>query len=167
VDIAETVRTYLDAQGVTYELIPHVPAATSTATAEAAHVSGRSFAKAVVVEDAEHCAVVVVPAHEHIHLGELRREFGSVCALATEDVIGERFADCEDGSVPPFGQAYGLEVLVDHRLLEQPRVFVESGCRAALLAIAGDDFRRLMTGARAGRYGHPVPPEGPHGLPRR
>lgn len=161
-DIADTVRDYLEAAGVDYELIPHVPAGTSSATAQAAHVPGRSFAKAVVVEDAARFAVVVVPAHEHIHLGELRRELGSTYGLATEDEIRERFGDCENGSVPPFGQAYGLAVLVDRVLLEQPRVFAESGSKATLLALAGDDFRRLMQGARHGRFGHPVPPEGLH-----
>jgi len=129
-------------------------------------VSGRTFAKAVVVEDAQRCAVVVVPAHEHIHLGELRRAFGSTYALATEETIRARFSDCDGGSVPPFGEAYGLDVLVDRTLLELPRVYVESGGRATLLAIDGEDFRRLMGRARPGRYGHAVPPEGPHGLRR-
>jgi Ala-tRNA(Pro) deacylase len=66
------------------------------------------------------------------------------------------FADCDLGSVPPFGQAYGIEVLLDDSLLERDRVFVESGDRGALLALKGEDFRRLMQDARRGRYGHPA-----------
>jgi Ala-tRNA(Pro) deacylase len=154
-DIAPAVQAFLDDRGVAYELVPHVPADSSSKTAQAAHVPGRSFAKAVVVEDGAHRAVVVVPAHEHIHLGELRRELGGTWALATEDEIRAAFNDCEGGSVPPFGQAYGLDVLIDEGLLEQPRVFVESGARATLLAISGEQFGALMSSARKGRYGHP------------
>ena len=154
--IAETVRAYLESQGVEYQLIPHSPAGTSSETAEHAHVPGRSFAKSVVVEGGDHCAVVVVPATDHIHLGELRRELGRTYALATEEEVQALFADCDPGSVPPFGQAYGIDVLVDAGLLKLTRVFVESGDRAALLAIPGEQFRRLMKDARKGRYGHPV-----------
>jgi Ala-tRNA(Pro) deacylase len=164
--IAPTLRAFLEAEGVDYEIVPHAPADTSSETAEAAHIPGRSIAKAVVVEGAEHRVVVVVPAHEHIHLGELRRELGATYALMTEADVRELFRDCEGGPVPPFGQAYGLDVLVDDTLLEQPRVYVEGGARAALLAIPGHQFRRLMRSARTGRYGHPGPPAGAaHGPP--
>ncbi|MFU8817168.1 MAG: aminoacyl-tRNA deacylase [Pseudomonadales bacterium] len=154
--MAKTVHDYLAEHEVEYDVVPHAPAGTSMETAEHAHVPGRSFAKAVVVEDRDNCALVVVPATDHIHLGELRRELGSTYGLATEGEVRQLFADCDPGSVPPFGQAYGLEVLVDSGLLKQPRVFVESGDRAALLAISGEHFRRLMKNARSGRYGHPA-----------
>jgi Ala-tRNA(Pro) deacylase len=153
-EMADTVRAYLDSRGVAYEVVPHAPADTSSATAEAAHVRGRSFAKAVVVESSRHRAVVVVPAHEHVHLGQLRRDLGGTYALATEDGLREIFTDCDAGSVPPFGEPYGLDVLLDEALLEEPKVFVESGARAALLAIPGAEFQRLMQGARKGNYGH-------------
>lgn len=151
--MASTLRAFLDEQGVTYELVPHAPAGTSSETAEAAHVPGRCLAKGVVVEDGTHCAVVVLPATEQVHLGELRRELGDTYALATEEGVERVFDDCDVGSVPALGQAYGLEVLLDESLLDQERVFVESGDRAALVALEGDDFRRLMQNARLGRYG--------------
>ena len=152
--VANTVRAFLEERGVEYEVVPHAPAATSSETAQAAHVPGGRLAKAVVVEDPDHCAVVVLPATEHVHLGELRRELGDTYALATEDRLRRLFEDCELGSVPPFGQAYGLDVLLDASLLEADRVFVESGDRGALLALDGGDFRRLMQDARVGNYHH-------------
>ena len=154
--IASRLRAFLAERGVSYEVLPHVPAGTSSETAQMAHVPGASLAKAVVVESGEHCAVVVLPATEQVHLGELRQELGDTYALATEDAVEQLFPDCELGSVPPFGQAYGLDVMVDDRLLEHERVFVQSGDRAELLSLAGHDFRRLMEGARHGHYGHPA-----------
>jgi len=155
--IANTVQSYLQDHHVDFELVPHQPAGTSSETAQAAHVPGAKLAKAVVVEDQEnHYAMVVVPATEQVHLGELRQELGETVALATEDTIARMFADCDTGSVPPFGQAYGVDVLLDDDLLECDRVYAESGDRGALIALAGDDFRQLMQAARHGHYGHPA-----------
>jgi Ala-tRNA(Pro) deacylase len=154
--IATKLRALLEQNGVAYELLPHAPAGTSSEKAESAHIPGASLAKGVVIENHDHCTMVVLPATEQIHLGELRRELGDTYALATEDEIERIFVDCDPGAIPPFGQAYGLDVLVDDSLLECDRVYAESGDRAALLALRGDDFRRLMQSARHGHYGHPA-----------
>jgi Ala-tRNA(Pro) deacylase len=154
--IASKLREYLDQRGVEYELVPHAPAGTSSETAQAAHVPGANLAKAVVVENGQHCAVVVVPSTEQLHLGEIRMELGDMYALATEKSVERVFSDCDVGTVPPFGQAYGIDVMLDDSLLEQDRVFVQCGDRAALLALRGDDFRQLMKDARHGHYGHPA-----------
>jgi Ala-tRNA(Pro) deacylase len=153
--IAGTLRAFLDERGAAYELMPHAPASTSSETAESAHVPGHALAKAVVLEDADHphYAVVVLPATEQLNLGELRRRLGDTYALATEEGLSHIFADCDVGSVPPFGQAYGLEVMVDDTLLEEPRVFAEGGDRAALMVFEAQEFARLMKDARHGRYG--------------
>jgi Ala-tRNA(Pro) deacylase len=152
--VAAKLQGFLEAQGVEHRPVPHAPAPTSSETAQAAHVPGARLAKAVVVEVPDHCAVVVLPATAQVHLGELRRILGETCALATEPTVAQLFDDCEAGSVPPFGQAYGLEVLVDDRLLEHDRVFVQSGDRVTLLELDGDDFRRLMKDARHGCFSH-------------
>ena len=46
--IAPTLQTYLD-QNVTYDLIPHEPAMTSTRTAQVCHVSGDDLANGIVL----------------------------------------------------------------------------------------------------------------------
>lgn len=150
--IAAKVERFLEGQGVSCQPVPHPPAPTSSETAQAAHVPGGLLAKAVLVESPERCAVVVLPATAQIHLGALRAELGETCALATEETVDRLFDDCETGSVPPFGQAYGLEVLIDDRLLEQDRVVVQSGDRTTLLELDGADFRRLMADARRGCF---------------
>ncbi len=154
--IAPTVRTFLEQHGVQFDIVPHAPAGTSSERAQAAHVPGARLAKSVVVQDEDHYAVVVLPATDQVHLGELRRQLGDTYALATEEGLTHVFADCDEGSVPPFGQAYGLDVLVDDSLLDQERIYAEGGDRAALVAIRGEDFRELMKDARKGHFGQPA-----------
>lgn len=154
--IARTVQKFLDEHDVDYELVPHSPAGTSSETAQVAHVPGANLAKAVAIDSGERLILVVVPATEQVHLGELREELGQHVALATESGLQRVFTDCQVGSVPPFGQAYGVEVVLDCALLEHDRVYAESGDRAALLALRGQDFAELMRDSRRGRYGHPA-----------
>jgi Ala-tRNA(Pro) deacylase len=152
--VPPTLVAYLRTRRVRFELIPHTPADTGHETAEAAHVPGGSLAKAVVVETSGRCFVVVLSALQRVHLGALRREFGRVFALATEQGVKSLFPDCDPGSTPPFGQAYGIKVLLDESLVRHDRVYVASGSRTALIALVGEEFRRLMVSARRGRYGH-------------
>ncbi len=161
----QRLRDYLNEQGVAYQLLPRGPAATSTGSAESADVPGGHLVKAVMVEDSfdrscgaegSHFALVLLPATLQVHLGEMRLALGDTYALATEDTVRRVFADCDPGPVPPFGEAYGIDVLLDDALLGCERVFMESGDRDTLLAMNGQDFQRLMHRARRGHYGEPA-----------
>src|SRR5262249_16760414 len=111
--IAASVQTCLSQAGVEYDIIQHPPTSDSTHTAEAAHVSRERIAKSVVLEDGDRYLMAVVPATEHVDLGALHRRLGREIGLATEQEVVRLFADCEPGAVPPFGQAYGIETILD------------------------------------------------------
>lgn len=153
--IPSTVRSFLDDSGIDYELIDHAPLGSADEDPEAPDMAGVNMARAVVVanEAGDDFAVVVVPATEQVDFEALRDELGETYLSATEAGVEGVFTDCDDGVVPPFGQPYGLDVLLDETLLEHERVLVESGDRSLLLDIAGEDFGELMLEARRGRYG--------------
>lgn len=59
--------------------------------------------------------------------------------------------ECETGSMPPFGEAFGLRVVVDDALLEAEDVYCESGDHTQLVHLTGPTFRTLM---RHEEHGH-------------
>ena len=69
--IAATIERYLAGQGISYEVVAHRHTGDSLHTAEAAHVSGESVAKAVVLEDEQGYVVAVLPATYKLKIGEL------------------------------------------------------------------------------------------------
>jgi len=142
--IAATVQTRLSQAGVQYEIIEHPRTSNSTHTAEAAHVPGASLAKSVVLEDGEKYLLAVVPATHSVDLGALHRRFGHVIGLASEEQIGRLFADCEPGAVPPFGQVYGIETILDEAFVDAEDVYFEGGDHRALVHVNGSDFLKLM-----------------------
>jgi Ala-tRNA(Pro) deacylase len=149
--IAATLQKYLD-QNVTYEVIPHEPTLSSMRTAEACHISGDDLAKGIVLRRDEGYMLAVLPASHHIRLSELRGQIGNDVDLASEMEIGQLFRDCVHGAVPPIGECYGLDVIVDDSIQEQPEVYLESGDHETLLHMSQAQFVRVIAHAQHGRF---------------
>jgi Ala-tRNA(Pro) deacylase len=150
--IASKLASYLAKRGIAYEVVIHPRTMSATRTAQASHVPGDRLAKAVVVRDDEGFKVAVLPASHQIELGALSRLLQRPLGLATEEEASELFADCETGAFPAVGSAYGLDVVLDDSLSEQPEVFVEGGDHASLLHLKAEQFGQLMVTARRGRF---------------
>jgi len=149
--IAPTLQKYLD-QNVTYEVIPHYPTSSSMRTAEACHISGDGLAKGIVLRRNGGYLLAVLPASHHIRLAELRRQIGNDVDLADEMEIDQLFRDCAHGAVPPVGECYGLDVIVDDSIQEQPEVYLESGDHETLLHMSQAQFARVTGQAQHGRF---------------
>jgi Ala-tRNA(Pro) deacylase len=151
--IAATVQTCLSEAGVSYDIIEHPRTSNSTHTAEAAHVSGARLAKSVVLEDGERFLMAVVPATLSVDLGALHRQWGREIGLATEEEVSKLFTDCEPGAVPPLGQRYGIETILDETFVATEDVYFEGGDHRALVHVNGSDFLKLMGNVPRARIG--------------
>ena len=125
--LAITLQEYLTDQNIAYEVITHRPTMSSSATAEASHVSGDCVAKAVIVTDEDRFKMAVLPASHHLRLGDLSRLFNRPIDLATEEEATALFTDCQLGAFPALGAAYGLDSIIDDSLVEQSDVYIEGG----------------------------------------
>jgi Ala-tRNA(Pro) deacylase len=149
--VAPTLQKYLD-QTVTYRLIPHDPTMSSMRTAEACRVPGDRLAKGVVLRRDGGYVLAVLPASHHIDLSALRSHLGEEVDLASENEIAQLFSDCAPGAVPPVGECYGLDVIVDDSLGAQREIYMEGGDHATLIQLGGGQFARLNAGARHGHF---------------
>ena len=150
--IAATLEQYLADHDVDYDVIDHAPTMTASRSAQQCHVSGDCLAKAVVVKDEEGLMVAVLPASHHIKLGALSDLLDRRIGLATEDEAGAIFADCETGAFPAIGAAYGLPVILDDSIAEQPEVYFEGGDHASLIHVGAPQFRELLGKVEHGRF---------------
>ncbi len=154
--MSNTLREYLDDQGAQYDLVHHPRTFTSMETAAAAHVVGEKLAKSVVVGAKDEYVMAVIPSTHQLRLTDLRVQFGRPFELVTEKDIRRLFKDCELGSIPALGQAYGLKVVVDETLFDVDEIYFESGDHTELVHMAGGDFRALMARERRGNFGQHV-----------
>ena len=151
--IAAKVRTCLSLAGVPYDIIEHARTSNSSHTAQAAHVPGAWLAKSVVLEDGDKYLMAVVPATQSVDIGALYRRYGRVIGLASEEQIARLFADCEPGAVPPLGQVYGIETILDEAFADAEDVYFEGGDHRALVHVNGSDFLKLMRDVPRARIG--------------
>ena len=149
--IAPTLQRHLD-RNVTYDVITHDATMSSTRTAQACHVSGDCLAKAIVLRHDGGYMLAVLPASHHIRLTDLKRQIGDDIAMADEAEIERLFPDCALGAVPPVGECYGLDVIVDDSIQERPEIYLEGGDHMTLIHINQAQFARLMAEARHGRF---------------
>jgi Ala-tRNA(Pro) deacylase len=150
--IAPTFQKYLAAKDVAYDVVAHEPTKSSIRTAEACRVSGDCVAKAVVLRDEYGYVLAVLPASHHIRLGDLRMQLGLDVDLAAEYEIEELFEDCAPGAVPPVGECYGLDMVVDDSIEEQREVYLEAGDHATLVHMSHVQFACLTATARHGCF---------------
>lgn len=152
--IAKTLQQWLQQQDAGYETLPHPKTYSSRDSADAAHVREDHIAKAVILKDGEGFLMAVIPADQWIKLHSINEELNRELELAEEKEIDALFQDCQPGAIPPFGQAYGLETVLDEDLISLANVYFEAGDHEQLLHVSGDDFHRLMRGIRQGHFGH-------------
>lgn len=150
--ISPTIEKYLNEMQIPYQVLPHMRTGSSLHTATVAHVPARQIAKGVLLEDESGYLMAVVPATYHVHLGALRQQLGRQVGLATEQDVAQLFTDCDRGAIPPVGDAYGIETVVDEDLMDAPEVYFEAGDHEELIRLQGSDFMRLNAQARRGHF---------------
>lgn len=150
--MASTLRRYLDRWGVEYDVLHHPYSFSSQEAAEVAHVPGDKLAKCVVTEDEHGYLMVVLPASHQVAFERLDAMLHRRLELATEDELEDLFQDCEPGAMPPLGEAYGIDVLLDVSLMNCDEVFFEAGDHTELIHLRGEDFRDMMADADRGSF---------------
>lgn len=150
--LAITLQQYLAEQNIAYEVITHRPTPSSSRSAEASQISGDRVAKAVIVRDENRFTMAVLPASHHVKLGDLSNVLGRSVRLATEDETRTLFPDCSTGAIPSLGAAYGVDMVVDDSLAEQPEIYFEGGDHRSLVQVSAEQFFWLMQRAAHGRF---------------
>ena len=150
--IASSVRQYLDAQHAQFDVLEHAPTMTAMQSAEVCHIPAGQLAKAVLLDIADDHLLAVLPADHRIQLADLRSELGERPRLSTEREVEGIFDDCAMGAVPPLGSIYGVELIIDDRLREQPDIYFEAGDPRSLIHMDRAEFSRLTGDARHGRF---------------
>jgi len=60
------------------------------------------------------------------------------------------------GAVPPLGQAFGIETIVDESLFDRDEIYFECGDHCRVVHVTGRDFQKLMADASRGRFSHRI-----------
>ena len=139
------LKEFLDSNKIKYVSITHSSAYTAMEIAALAHVPGKDLDKTVMIKINGHMAMAVLPATHMIKMDLLKKAVGlDNVRLATEQEFKDKFADCEVGAMPPFGNLYNLEVYASDSLKEDEEIVFNAGSHTELIKMNYKDFERLV-----------------------
>jgi Ala-tRNA(Pro) deacylase len=135
------VTEHLEQQGITFELIPHRQAYTSTEEARALGVDAGEVLKTLAVRTASEYALVVIPASRRLDLHLAREALGDRHArLASEEELDRDFADYQLGALPPLGALVGASVYVDPEVLRHGTVAFAAGTQTESVKLRPEEL---------------------------
>jgi len=139
--IPPRLAEFLETRNIPYRTETHAEAVTAQQTAQAAHVSGRSFAKPVLLVVDGKLWMAVLPATERVDLRRLRSCLGARKArMATEAEFAAAFPDCDLGAMPIFGSLYGIPVIASGELQQFGEIAFTAGTHHEIVRIRTQDF---------------------------
>ena len=141
--VTERLEHWLRERGARFRLLEHAAVFTSE---EAARVRGTPIeagAKALVLVAADEPVHVVLPGHRRVDNARLRAILGTrTLRFATpEELLA--LTGCVPGAVPPFGNLFGLPVLVDEELTLREEIAFNAGSHTVSIVMRCDDFLQL------------------------
>ena len=142
--IGQRVRDFLDSHHVNYTALPHPQAFPAQKVAEELHVSGKQFAKAVILHADAHLLMAVLPASHRLNLHKLKESLEAKhLEIVPESELAEFCSDSELGAFPPFGNLYGMETWVDRSLGKSEDIVFNAGTHEDAVRMKYADYLRL------------------------
>ncbi len=141
----ERLTSVLNRNRINYEVVDHPSAYTAQEIAANAHVSGKEFAKTVIVKLDGTMAMVVLPASRKVDFEMFNEVFPHTdVELAKEAEFADYFVTCEAGSMPPFGFLYGMHVYVAPELAEDEEIYFNAESHTKLVKMRYKDWEDLV-----------------------
>src|SRR5579862_2707544 len=134
---------FLNQSNVRYEVLHHPEAFTAQELAAIEHVKGRDHAKVVIIKSDTRLLMTVLPADYRLDLEKLSSLTGGRTTLADEAEFKETFPDCAVGTMPPFGQLYGVDTYLDTSLSGADKIVFEAGTHSDAIRMRYADYVRL------------------------
>lgn len=159
--ISQKLQDYLKQARASFTVAKHAVAYTAQEIAASQHVSGRQLAKSVLVNTDQGSALAVLPATQLIDLKRLKTLLGAkTIAIGKEADIKQRFPDIEVGAMSPFGNLYGVPVVVDRSLAAADQIVFNGGTHTETVTMRYQDFAALAK-PKTGSFGQAIPGAAP------
>jgi Ala-tRNA(Pro) deacylase len=143
--ILKKLKGVLDEAKIPYEVYNHPLAYTAQEIAAKQHIPGDRIAKVVMLDVDGELVMAVLRGNDKINLTTTMISLAATHArMATENEFVSRFPDCEIGAEPPFGNLFGVKVVVDAALEQDEYIYFNAGNHVQTVCLKYRDFKRLV-----------------------
>ena len=138
------IHQWLTDQGVSFKRRDHTPRFTAQEVAQASAVTGHEMAKVILAKADGRFIMAVLPATRRLSVPRLAEILHArEVRLATEEEFAPLFPGCDRGAMPPFGNLYGLEMVVDRSLSLHPEIAFNACTHTETVTIDWADYARV------------------------
>ena len=142
--IPARIREYLTATGTDFLVLTHRKAYTAEEAARAMGLPPGKVSKTVIVEAHGKKCMAVVPADRRLSLEVASDAFGDPhLKLVPESEFRALFPDCEIGTMPPFGNLYGMRLIVDSVIGTEEAFIFQAGSHVDAIRMSWREYSRL------------------------
>jgi prolyl-tRNA editing enzyme YbaK/EbsC (Cys-tRNA(Pro) deacylase) len=146
-EVTKRIIEFLTAQNIPFQRLEHEPVTTSEAAAGARGSRLEEGAKALIVKANEQYYHLIISAAKRVDNNKLRKIVGTNrVRFATPEEL-QKLTGCLPGAVPPFGNLFGLPVLMDDALVAEETVYFNCGSHTVSLRMTRADLVKA-TGAQ-------------------
>ncbi len=143
--VLRKLKEVLDRAKISYEVYNHPRAFTAQEIAATQHITGRAMAKVVILNVDGSLVMAVLPSNRLVDLELAKAGLGATdVSLSTEEQFATIFPECELGAMPPFGNLFGLPVIVDPALERYESIFFNAGNHLQTVRLKYRDFKLLV-----------------------
>src|SRR3989344_7186954 len=132
----------INVKNIIYKIITHERVYTSEEAAKVRGVPLSSGVKAMLIKSESGFFIVLVPGDKRIGFKKVEEKTGKAKLASPEEVF--RITGCEVGSVHPFGNLFGLKVLMDRRVLDNETVNFNAGLHEVSINMSPKDMIKII-----------------------
>lgn len=138
----------LEQHGADYELLDHAPVGTTEVVSElrghpVAHAAKCLVLTVKVDRRTRRYVLAVVPGDARVDFGAVSDRYGARYVGFADAATAERLSRAVPGTVLPFPMDSDVELLVDPRVLEQPRLFFNAARLDRSVSLATSDYEAI------------------------
>ncbi len=138
--LATKLKQFFDKHDVSYHILNHERNEGLEVALHDLELDATKGIKAQVIKCGANFLLAVMPLYDELDLRKLEIELNQKCYLLADKAADRFFYDCEPGSHPPFGEPYGLSMIIDVGVGELNSVYFESGCHNSIIHMSMDEF---------------------------
>lgn len=143
--VLNRIQLFLDENDVKYSTIVHSPAYTAQEIAASSFISGKEFAKSVILSIDGDIIMAVLPASKKINFPALKKYFDNEnIFLAAESEFHNIFSECKTGAMPPFGNLYNVKTYIAKEFEKNKLISFNAGNHQEIIRMKYSCFKNLV-----------------------
>jgi Ala-tRNA(Pro) deacylase len=149
--VVSKIVTLLQTHQVWFETFEHQPVRTSEEAAQirdgyTLHQGAKALLVRVKISNADKkFMMLVIPGDFRFEVAKVKALFAAKdIRFATEAEVDELTGGVQPGGVPPFGNLFGLEVIVDPAVLKNDKIIFNAGDRRFSVGMNSSDYQQLV-----------------------